>query len=60
MATVNLELSHDSNCIGNKKKIQNDILKFEKKWPKETMLFEGKLFIEDKKAIFGFCIWGLE
>jgi hypothetical protein len=50
MATVNLELSHDMNCLGKKKKVQNHILEFEKKWPKEIKLFEGKLFVEDKKG----------
>lgn len=49
MATVNLELSHDSNCIGSKKKVQSEIDKFVKKWSKEVKLFEGGLFLEDKK-----------
>jgi hypothetical protein len=49
MATVNLELSHDSNCIGDKKKIQSEKEKFIKKWSEEIKLFEGELFLEDKK-----------
>ena len=49
MATVNLELSHDSNCIGDKKKIQSEKDKFIKKWSEEIKLFEGELFLEDKK-----------
>jgi hypothetical protein len=49
MATVNLELSHDSNCIGDKKNIQSEKDKFIKKWSEEIKLFEGELFLEDKK-----------
>lgn len=50
MASVNLELSHDSNCIGDKKKVKADLDKFVKKWSKEIKLFEGELFLEDKKS----------
>lgn len=47
MASVNLELSHDSNCIGEKKKVQIEIDKFIKKWSPEVRFFEGELFLED-------------
>jgi|LakMenEpi03Aug12_release.lakeMendotaPanAssembly.Ray.scaffolds.fasta_scaffold284516_2 hypothetical protein len=49
MASVNLELSHDSNCLGDKKKVQIEVDKFVKKWSKEIKLFEDELFLEDKK-----------
>ena len=50
MAEVNLELSFDSNKIGNKKKIKTKLSEFEKKWKKEIDLFQKSLFVEDKKG----------
>jgi hypothetical protein len=50
MAQVDLELSFDSNRIGNKKKIKNQLLEFENKWKKEVELFNKSLFQEDKKG----------
>ena len=50
MAQVDLELSFDSNKIGNTKKIKSQISEFEKKWKKEVELFNNALFVEDKKG----------
>jgi len=50
MATVNLDLTWDSNQIGNNLIIRDKIREFEQKWSQDVKMFEGELFVEDKEG----------